>query len=250
MTEVRQSYSFVEKAYLFIKIHETALDRISIVNIFISLGLIAVSTDAEFMESASQPIYLTNFLVILFFAFEFCYRFYDKLVEIPGDGSLLKFKNAAKDGMLYVDFAAFFPELVALLIGATVPEWVKLLRLFRLFKLARHFQAMRVVLDVIQGCWRELAAAFSLALILWYLSALALYYAEGSAQPEAFGNIWLSMWWSVVTLTTVGYGDVYPITTAGKVVAGSIAFLGLGTVALPSGIIAGKFMDEIAKPKE
>jgi voltage-gated potassium channel len=91
---------------------------------------------------------------------------------------------------------------------------------------------------------QELLAALAVAVMLWYASSVLLYLAEGSVQPDGFGSITRSMWWSVVTLTTIGYGDVYPVTVLGKILASLLAVLGVGAVALPSGILASAFIEQ------
>ena len=152
--------------------------------------------------------------------------------------------------MVAVDFLAFAPELLLLTIGVSPPSWLRSLRVFRLFKMARYFPAFKLVVNALRSCIQELLVALSLSAVLWYLASVALYFAESEVQPERFGSITRSMWWSVVTLTTVGYGDVVPMTIFGKVAAGVIAVIGLGTVALPSGIIAGAFIEKYRERRQ
>ncbi len=146
--------------------------------------------------------------------------------------------------MLFFDFIAFGPELCWLAFGYAPPSALRSLRVLRLLKLARYIPAFRLVFDALRSCIQELTVALSLSAVLWYLSSVVLYLTESAAQPEKFGSIVRSMWWGVATLTTVGYGDVYPETVIGKVAAGFFAVIGLGAVALPSGIIAGAFMEK------
>ena len=146
--------------------------------------------------------------------------------------------------MLVVDFLAFAPELISVIIGVNPPSWLRSLRVFRLIKMVRYIPAVELVTKALRGCIQELLVALSLSIILWYLASVVLYLAESAVQPDHFGSITRAMWWSVVTLTTVGYGDVYPITVFGKVAAGIIAVIGVGTVALPGGIMAGAFIEE------
>jgi voltage-gated potassium channel len=91
-------------------------------------------------------------------------------------------------------------------------------------------------------------AAVFLVVLIVFTSSL-IYFVENSAQPEAFSSIPAAMWWSVVTLTTVGYGDVYPITAIGKILGALIAIIGIGFVALPAGVLAGAFADDLAKQR-
>ena len=91
----------------------------------------------------------------------------------------------------------------------------------------------------------ELFISLAMVLALLLIASVSMYYLEHRAQPDAFSSIAATMWWGVATLTTVGYGDIYPITTAGKVLGGFIAILGVGLFALPAGIIASSFVEEM-----
>ncbi len=120
-------------------------------------------------------------------------------------------------------------------------RFVRALRLIRLFRLGRYSRGLRVLGWTFRSSARQLTVAFSGVAVLLLFSSVALFYAERAAQPEAFGSIPKAMWWAVATLTTVGYGDVVPITGIGKVLAGGIAVLGIGTFAVPAGILAATF---------
>jgi voltage-gated potassium channel len=135
--------------------------------------------------------------------------------------------------------------LFLLAIGLSPPSLLRALRVARLLKMTRYFPAFKLVLDALRSCVNELLAALAVAVMLWYFASVLLYLAESEAQPDGFGSITRAMWWSVVTLTTVGYGDVYPVTALGKIFAGFIAVLGIGAVAMPSGILAGTFMEKL-----
>jgi voltage-gated potassium channel len=99
------------------------------------------------------------------------------------------------------------------------------------------------LLKVIWGQRKSFGAAFFILFIMLILASSGIYLVEKDAQPEKFGSIPQAMWWSIVTLTTVGYGDVYPVTTLGKIFGSVIIILGIGTVALPSGILASAFSE-------
>ncbi|MCV6606401.1 MAG: potassium channel family protein, partial [Porticoccaceae bacterium] len=137
------------------------------------------------------------------------------------------------------DLLAFLPEMIVLLAfsqadSAAVAAF-KALRLLRLLKLARFVPAFTMLSSAFARCASQLAVALGLALALIYVSAIVLYFIEGAQQPDAFGSIPRATWWAVATLTTVGYGDAYPITSTGKFVAALIALAGIGVVALPAG---------------
>ena len=115
---------------------------------------------------------------------------------------------------------------------------VRLFRLFRIFKAFRYNQAIHRLKRAILDVKEEMVLFLVVAGLLLYISAVGIYYCEHQAQPEQFKSIFHCLWWSVVTLTTIGYGDMYPITAAGKVFASIIALIGIGVIAVPTGLLA------------
>jgi voltage-gated potassium channel len=115
---------------------------------------------------------------------------------------------------------------------------LRALRLLRIFKFFRYSKTLKRVSTALAIAKQELILFFSLTCILLYLSAVGIYHFENPVQPEVFTSIFDSLWWSVATLTTVGYGDLYPITVGGKVFTFLILMIGLGIVSIPAGIIA------------
>ena len=122
---------------------------------------------------------------------------------------------------------------------------LRLVRLLRLLKMGRYLESMRTLGRVFTSKKEELIIAISIVSILLVLASSVMYFLEYEAQPEAFSSIPAAMWWGVATLTTVGYGDVYPVTPLGKVLGGIIAITGIGIFALPAGILASGFAEEI-----
>lgn len=114
----------------------------------------------------------------------------------------------------------------------------RLLRLLRIFKLARYSAATRRFHNAFLIAKEEIFLFCFIALLMIYLSAVGIYYFENNAQPENFSSVIHSLWWSVSTLTTVGYGDIYPVTHGGKILTFFILLIGLGLIAVPSGLIA------------
>jgi voltage-gated potassium channel len=120
---------------------------------------------------------------------------------------------------------------------------VRVLRILRLAKLGRLSRAFARLGDAVALRRYELAVTAGLALMVLIFGATALYWLEADAQPEKFGSIPRALWWAVITLTTIGYGDVYPVTDAGKAVAALVALAGVGLIALPAGLLASAFSD-------
>lgn len=137
-----------------------------------------------------------------------------------------------------VDLLAILPFYLALGVDLRSIRALRLMRLFRLFKLARFSSAMDRYVKAFRDIKEELTLFGATALITIYLSSVGIYYFENEAQPEAFSSVFDAMWWSVVTLTTVGYGDVYPVTVGGKIFTTFVVLVGLGVVAVPTGLFA------------
>jgi voltage-gated potassium channel len=127
---------------------------------------------------------------------------------------------------------------------------VRLFRVLRIARLGRYSEAMRLTGRVVTSKRAELlSSAFIMAILMLFASSL-MYFAERDAQPENFSSIPAAMWWAVATLSTVGYGDIYPLTAAGKLLASVIALLGIGMFALPTGILGAGFVEEIQRRRE
>lgn len=126
---------------------------------------------------------------------------------------------------------------------------LRLFRLFRLFKMGRYSEALKTLGNVLKQKKEELFITVFAILILLITASSLMYFVEKDAQPEAFSSILAAMWWGVSTLTTVGYGDIYPITAIGKFLGALIALLGIGMFALPAGILASGFAEEMQKKR-
>lgn len=140
-----------------------------------------------------------------------------------------------------------------LMVPGTAGVMLRLLRILRVITLARHTRfarGLRLLAGAVVARRVELGLSAALAGMVLMFSATALYLIEGDVQPEAFGSIPRALWWAVATLTTVGYGDVYPVTAAGRLVAGTAALTAIAIVALPTGIMAAAFSDAFQRLRE
>ncbi len=124
---------------------------------------------------------------------------------------------------------------------------LRLVRLLRILKLNRYFDAMRSLGDVIASKRRELIGSVFFVFLLMMVSSLLMYAVEHDAQPHVFKNAFSGLWWAVATVTTVGYGDIYPITGLGRLLGASIAFLGVAALAIPTGIITSGIMEQVGR---
>ncbi len=136
-----------------------------------------------------------------------------------------------------VDLLAILPALV-LIPGFRVLRILRVLRVFRIFKATRFILAVDRMIDALSEVRRELFALVILSSMFVYLAACGIYYFERDAQPKDFGSIPDAMWWAIITLTTIGYGDAYPETTGGKIFTALVALVGVGLIAIPSGLLA------------
>jgi len=128
-------------------------------------------------------------------------------------------------------------------------RFMRLLRMFRLLKLSHYNTAIEDLFSAIYDERKSFISALYLMSIAIMVTSCAMYYAEGTVQPDLFASIPATLWWTIITITTVGYGDAYPITTIGKVIGGSTAVLGVFTTALLTGIVANSFANQMARKR-
>jgi voltage-gated potassium channel len=169
-----------------------------------------------------------EYFVVSIFTAEYIYRF-------ATSRNKLKFFTSFYG---LVDLLAILPFFLSLAIDLRSLRAIRLLRLLRLLKLARYSSAFDRLARAFQQAKHELVISIAILGIAIYLSAFAIYYFEHAAQPDKFRSIFDAMWWSVVTITTVGYGDIFPITIAGRIFTFVVLLASLGLVAVPTGIFA------------
>jgi voltage-gated potassium channel len=137
-----------------------------------------------------------------------------------------------------VDLAAILPFYIGAGVDLRSIRTFRLLRLFRIFKLVRYSAAVQRFHRALSIAKEEIVLFGTATLILLYLGAVGIYYFESDAQPERFGSVFHCLWWAVATLTTVGYGDVYPVTVGGRIFTFFILLVGLGVISVPAGLVA------------
>jgi voltage-gated potassium channel len=153
--------------------------------------------------------------------------------------------------MPFIDLLAILPFYLPFLgIDLRSLRVLRILRIVRLAKVGRYYSSLQLIKNVLKAKKEELVLAFSVMVVFLIMASSILFYCETSVQPEAFSSIPATMWWAVATLTTVGYGDIYPVTLIGKFFASIIAILGIGMFALPTGILGAGFVEEIGKSKK
>lgn len=148
-----------------------------------------------------------------------------------------------------IDLLSFLPTFLPVFfpIGAVAFRIFRIIRIFRLFRINTYYDSLNAITEVLSKKRQQLASSVFIILVLMLASSLCMYSVEHEAQPEVFRNAFSGLWWSVSTLLTVGYGDIYPITTLGKILGIVITFLGVGMVAIPTGIISAGFVEQYSR---
>ena len=216
------------------------------------LALIAVNVIAAvlgtvqgFDDRFGHRLYYFDRLSIGVFSIEYLLRVWSCTVDE-------KYRQPISGRLRYMRSLPALVDLFAIAtfyIGLDV-RYLRVFRLFLLFKLGRYASRLRLIRNVFVAKKEELVISTSIAVVALIFCSAAMYYVEKDHQPEAFSSLPSSMWWAVVTLTTVGYGDVVPVTAAGKLLGAMIALIGIALFALPAGILSGGFSEELARHKE
>lgn len=151
-----------------------------------------------------------------------------------------------------VDILAIIPFYLPLMVSidSRFLRVLRLLRVVNIVKAGRHSRAIKTLLKVIRSVSTEVSVTLFASVVTVVFAGMLMYYAEHDAQPEVFSNMTQSIWWAVATLTTIGYGDIYPITALGKLIASLLAFVGIGLVAIPAGLISAAYIEELKTRKE
>ncbi|MBL4652011.1 MAG: ion transporter [Flavobacteriales bacterium] len=247
----RRTYEILEKG----QENDTWSKRVDIfIILLILLNIVAVILESVQWMREDYGLLFSNIetFSIIFFSVEYLLRIWsitEKEKYSPPFRGRLKYMFSFYS---LIDLAAVIPAYIPLLItvDSRVIRGIRVLRLFRLLKLSRYNKAFSQIRQVMNGAKEELVISLCGVLMLLVISSCLMYYIEHDDQPEAFSSIPATMWWGVATLTTVGYGDVYPITSLGKFIGGIMAILGVGLFALPAGILANGFGKVIEKPTD
>lgn len=196
--------------------------------IIISLVTFSIDTLPNLSERTQEILHVTEIVTVTIFTLEYVLR-------------LAVAENKLRFAFSFyglVDLAAILPFYIATGLDLRAVRVFRLLRLVRILKLLKYSQAVKRFNRALSIAKEELTLFGFVAAILLYLSAVGIYYFEHEAQPEQFKSVFHSLWWAITTLTTVGYGDIYPITTGGRVFTFFVLTVGLGVIAVPTGILA------------
>lgn len=221
--------------------------------ITLSVGEMALETDDSIFVPYRKYFNIFDIFTVMIFSVEYFIRILTAHLDPENAG-----KTRWQSIRSYMFSFAGIVDLVSILpfyltftkIDLRVLRMIRLMRFLRVFKITRYNNSMKLVVDVIRDKSSEIGVIMGLIIIIMIISSFIMFYAEHDAQPEQFPNVLGCLWWAVVTMTTIGYGDVYPITLVGKIVGSTMALLGIGLVAMPTGIISAGFLEKVNERKD
>lgn len=234
----------------------TRVDMVSTVfDIFISVVIITsivVTFLLTFDELKRYEVLFTRIelFTIIVFIIEYILRLFTSDMLYPKlsfPKNILKYMFSFYGIVDLLTIISYFSVLYSN--GFVILKIIRVVRIFRLFRVNRQSDAFNVVAEVVYAKRTQILSSLFMVLMLMVSASLCMYGLEHDAQPEVFSNAFSGIWWAMSTVLTVGYGDIYPITTGGKIVAIIIATLGVGVVAIPTGIISAGFVEYYTKVK-
>lgn len=226
------------------------IDRSLIGLIFLNVVAVIASTVHELDNQYGDEFEAFNIFSVIVFSIEYLGRLWT-CIELDNSSASSAQKRVAYvfSPMALIDLMVILPFYLGLFLTLDL-RVLRVLRLLRIFKLGRYSRAMQMLLQAFRQEYKVLLASFSILLIMMVLAASGIYLIEHEIQPEKFGSIPAAMWWATTTLTTVGYGDVTPVTPLGKFFGGAITLIGMGMVAMPAGILASSFSEQAHQRRE
>ena len=236
-----------EKIFNIIQIGDKSNHISRAFDIFITVTIIS-NIAVTFMETFSQLspfsgiFTMIEYITVLIFCIEYILRIWTADFLYPESS-----KGRARFKFLFsfdgvVDLLTIIPAFF--LSGFVIFRMLRVARIFHLFRLNAKYDSFNVITTVLYEKRNQIISSVFIVLVLMLASSLCMYSVEHNAQPEVFRNAFSGIWWSMSTLLTVGYGDIYPITTLGRIMAICIAYLGVGVVAIPTGIISAGFVEQ------
>jgi len=240
-------YTKDQKGILY-KIDDYFITTLIILNVL----AVMLETFKEIYTSYRDIFYYFELASVIIFSIEYIARVWIADLRFP---ELSKTKARLKyifSGMGIIDLVAILPFYIPFIISfdGRMARILRLFRLFRIFKLSHYTKALTLLFNVFSEKKQELIVTIVTIFILLLFSSALMFELEHELQPEQFPNIFATFWWAIATLTTIGYGDVYPITAMGKVLAGLTAVFGIGLVAIPTGLLSAGFLNKISKDEE
>lgn len=231
---------------------ERAVELFIIVIIILNILSVIVDSVQGIRQKYDFFFYHFEMFSVWFFTVEYCFRVYC-IVERPGYHDPIKGRwKFMKSPLAIIDLMAFLPFYLTFLpipIDFVFLRIVRLMALFRMFKIARYLHALKLFRQVLTNRKEQLVLSIVFILFMLVMVSTVVFYAEHDAQPDKFSSILATMWWGISTLTTVGYGDMVPVTPLGKILGGTFALAGIGLFALPAAILSSGFFELMQRKK-
>ncbi|MBQ9934262.1 MAG: ion transporter [Lachnospiraceae bacterium] len=234
--EVGNYYDKASKAY----------DYFSIIAIVINLIVSVLYTFDEIKADFGKLMLVIEQITVAIFAVDYILRVFTAKYLYPDEKEGKAIKKYVFSFTGIIDLLSFLPYYLPIFFpaGTVAFRMIRIVRILRLFRINAYHDSLSVITEVISSKKQQLISSVFIILILMLASSLCMYSLEHEAQPEVFSNAFSGIWWATSTLLTVGYGDIYPITTLGKIFGIFISFLGVGMVAIPTGIISAGFVNQ------
>ncbi|MCI8913437.1 MAG: potassium channel protein [Lawsonibacter sp.] len=226
-------------------------DLINSMSIVVNLMVSILYTFESFRLQFGPWLLSIEAVTVAFFTVDYGLRLWTARCSWPKLSESRSLWNYVTSFSGIVDLLSFLPYYLPIFFpsGAVAFRMFRVVRIFRLFRINAYYDSLNVITEVIASKRQQLMSSVFIILILMLASSLCMYSLEHEAQPDVFTNAFSGIWWSVSTLLTVGYGDIYPITNTGKLFSIVITFLGVGMVAIPTGIISAGFVDQYSRVK-
>ncbi len=220
-------------------------DLVVIVLIVLNVISISMSTFEELPHSMYIFYDSVEIVSVVVFTFEYLLRLWTSDLLYPHLGKVKSRLRYMVSFIAIIDLISILPFYLPFIVAMDlrVLRTLRIIRLFRIFKLNRYSRALSSIQEVLKRKASQLTSSLSVILLLILITSIIIYNLETEAQPEKFNNAFSGFWWSIATFTTVGYGDIVPVTVAGKIFSSVITFLGLGLIAVPTGIISAGFVE-------
>lgn len=225
-----------------------AFDFVIMGAILINL-IIAIAETYPQMEPYEHWLYIAETVTVVLFTVEYGLRVWTANYLFPQRKRSSAIRRYVLSLSGIVDLLSFLPFYLPFFFPSGIVAFriFRVVRILRLFRVNRYYDALNVITRVLERKKNQLLSSVFIILVLMVAASLCMYSLEHKAQPEVFANAFSGFWWAVSTLLTVGYGDIYPITLAGRLFGTVITFLGVGMVAIPTGILSAGFVEQMSE---
>ena len=239
LVEVGYAGDFLSRGY----------DTVNVLAIVLNLAVSILDTYDRIHQNYSAVLAVTEGITVAFFAVDYVLRVWTAEYLFPGQSRPALRYMFSFTGL--IDLLCFLPACIPFFFpdGAVAFRLFRVIRIFRLFRINAYYDSLNVIAEVIGGKRQQLISSVFIIVSLMTGASLCMYSLEHTAQPDVFKNAFSGIWWAASTLLTVGYGDIYPVTAAGQIFGICITFLGVGMVAIPTGIISAGFVEQYSKAR-